>query len=217
MKYIPAFLDVSWHRTTFILPLFGLCTLLATTDTLTLAISTAAIVLLCSICSILLFSSLQRLIGYRSNTAVLLTCAATLITTIEMLMHAYYYELYKGLGLFLPLTITLPLLLTRHELQLNTAPLHRTLLRAVKMGLGYGLAAIVLGAGRELVSHGSLFSDAQQLWGDWAKPLELNFFNPEMGFMLAELAPGSFIALGIGVALYNWLQLKWHTRKAAKP
>lgn len=217
MKYIPAFLDVSWHRTTFILPLFGLCTLLATTDTLALAISTAAIVLLCSISSTMLFSSLQRIVGYHSNTTLYLTCAATLIATIEMLMHAYYYNIYIRLGLFLPLTVTLPLLLARHELQLNTAPLHRNLIRAVKMGLGYSLAAIVLGAGRELVSHGSLFSDAQQLWGAWAKTIELNLFNPEMGFTLAELAPGSFIALGIGVAVYNWLQLKWHTRKAVKP
>ncbi len=217
MKYIPAFLDVSWHRTTFILPLFGLCTLLATTDTLALAISTALIVFLCSICSTMLFSSLQRIVGYHSSTAVFLTCAATLIAAIEMLMHAYCYDIYKRLGLFLPLTVTLPLLLARSELQLNTMPLHLNLLRAVKMGFGYSLAAIVLGAGRELVSHGSLFSDAQQLWGVWAETIELNFFNPEMGFTLAELAPGSFIALGIGVAIYNWLQLKWHTHKAAKP
>jgi electron transport complex protein RnfE len=216
MKYIPAFLDVSWHRTTFILPLFGLCTLLGTTDTLALAISTALIVLLCATLSTVLLSTFSRISGYSINHLIWLICAGSLIATIEMLTHAWYYNLYKELGLFLPLIVLLPLLLARHELQLNTYPLHHSLIQAIKMGLGYGLAAVVLGAGRELVSHGSLFYDAGSLWGEWASALKLTVFNPDMGFTLAELAPGSFIALGIGIAMYNWLQLKWHTRKSAK-
>ena len=216
MKYIPAFLDVSWHRTTFILPLFGLCTLLGTTDTLALAISTALIILLCAMLSTALLHASTRTFGYAINYLIWLGCAGTLIAALEMLLHAWYYNLYKALGLFLPMIVTLPLLLARKEIQPNTHQLHHNLARAFKMGLGYSLAAVVLGSGRELVSHGSLFSDASSLWGNWASSIKLTVFNPDMGFTLAELAPGSFIALGIGIAIYNWLQLKWHTRKTAK-
>ena len=133
-----------------------------------------------------------------------------------MLLHAWYYNLYKALGIFLPMIVNLPILLARKEIHPNTNRLHHNLARAFKMGLGYSLAAVVLGSGRELVSHGSLFSDASSLWGNWASSIKLTVFNPDMGFTLAELAPGSFIALGIGIAIYNWLQLKWHSRKTEK-
>jgi len=216
MKYIPAFLDVSWHRTTFILPLFGLCTLLGTTDTLALALSTALIILLCAMLSTALLHALTRTFGHASNYLIWLGCAGTLIAALEMLLHAWCYNLYKALGLFLPMIVTLPILFARKEIQPNTHQLHHNLVRAFKMGLGYLLAAVVLGSGRELVSHGSLFSDASSLWGNWASSIKLTIFNPDMGFTLAELAPGSFIALGIGIAIYNWLQLKWHTRKTSK-
>lgn len=36
-----------------------------------------------------------------------------------------------------------------------------------------------------------------------------------MGFMLAILAPGAFIALGLGIALYNFLQVQRRTRVKA--
>lgn len=105
------------------------------------------------------------------------------------------------------------LTLARHKMHAQQNSLRLTLKRALLMSAGYALAALVLGAGRELVGHGSLFADAGNVLGNWAKPLQLQLFRADMGFLLAVLAPGAFVGLGLGVALYNWLWLQLKSTK----
>ena len=55
------------------------------------------------------------------------------------------------------------------------------------------------------------------MWfGSWAHVLDTQLFRADMGFLLAVLAPGAFVGLGLGVALYNWLSLQWRARKHAQ-
>ena len=211
-------LDVSWQQPTFLLPLFGLAVLLASTESLALGISVAAIITLTALLASLLMLASIFLQSRPLSGAHWLLCSSTLIATIEMLIHAWGYEIYRKLGLFLPMVILIPLLLGRKELQHDHHSVSSSLIRALRMSGGYALAAIVLGAGREFVGHGSLFFEAGQLWGSWATPLEVHFFQPEMGFTLASLVPGALVGLGLGIALYNWLQLKgYFHRKATQP
>ncbi|MGD9842866.1 MAG: Rnf-Nqr domain containing protein [Steroidobacteraceae bacterium] len=201
-------LDVTWQNPTFLLPLFSACVLLASTDSLTLAISTAVVMLAVTVTSSILIVLLTRVTKEPPTVIAWLLCASTLTALLELLVHAWFYTLYQQLGLFLPMIITSVLLLARHEMQQYYTSLQLAMTRALLMSFGYALAAVVLGAGRELVGHGSLFNEASNLWGDWAKPLEIQLFHADMGFLLATLAPGAFIALGLGVALYNWLLLQ---------
>jgi electron transport complex protein RnfE len=126
------------------------------------------------------------------------------------LLHSFFFELYRQLGLFLPMAAVGCLLLARREMQLQQPTLYDCIRRALLMSAGYALAAVVLGAGRELVGHGSLFADAGTLLGQWAIPLATQLFRADMGFLMAVLAPGAFIGLGLGVALYNWIWLRAH-------
>lgn len=211
----PPSMDVSWQHPTFLLPLFGLCTLLAATESLTLGLSVALIVLLVTLLTHLLMVTLIGIGNRAPTTSIWLISTSTLTALIEILLHAWNYSLYKKLGLFLPMIAVIPLLLGRKELQHHYASLNVCLIQTLRFSAGYAIAAIVLGAGRELVGHGSLFTDATQLWGPWAAPLEQQFFPATMGFMLAILAPGAFIALGLGIALYNFLQVQRRTRVKA--
>lgn len=200
-------LGITWQQPTFLLPLFCLCSLLGSTQSLATAIGlTAVVILLTLVCNLLVFT-LSKWLPATTSTALWLMCAATLIALTQMLLHAGFYELYRQLGLFLPMAAISCLLLARHEMQRQQHTLYDCLRRALLMSGGYALAAVVLGAGRELVGHGSLFADAGVLLGQWAAPLEMQLFRADMGFMMAVLAPGAFIGLGLGVALYNWLWL----------
>lgn len=201
-------LGITWQQPTFLLPLFCLCSLLGSTNSLAAAVGLAAAVTLVTLCCNLLFYLLSRLLPQLTSAALWLLCGATLIALLQLLLHAWFYELYRQLGLFLPMSVISCLLLARHEMQAQQHSLRDSVQRGLLMSAGYALAAVVLGAGRELVGHGSLFADAGTLLGSWAKPFELQLFRADMGFLLAVLAPGAFIALGLGVALYNWLWLQ---------
>lgn len=198
-------LGITWQQPTFLLPLFCLCSLLGSTQLLALAIGMALAVMLATLVGNLLIFLLNRFMPSATSPALWLVCAATTITLIELLLHTTYYELYRQLGLFLPMAVISCLLLARVEMQARQPTLAASLRRALLMSAGYGLAAAVLGAGRELVGHGSLFADAASLLGPWAAPLYVQFFPVDMGFLMAILAPGAFVGLGLGVALYNWL------------
>jgi electron transport complex protein RnfE len=73
----------------------------------------------------------------------------------------------------------------------------------VKLGVQIALLLLLLGIARELVGRGSIFHDAGNQFGDWARGLQL--FRADMGFLLAMLPPGAFISLGLLLALRNWL------------
>jgi Na+-translocating ferredoxin:NAD+ oxidoreductase subunit E len=206
-------LGITWQQPTFLLPLFCLCSLLGSTDSLAAALGMAVLVVLTTITSTLLVLLLSRLLPAASSTALWLACAATVIALCELLLHATFYELYRKLGLFLPLSIISCLLLARAEMRALQTSVTTSLRRALHMSAGYALAAMVLGASRELVGHGSLFANATALLGDWAAPLQMQVFRADMGFLLAVLAPGAFVGLGLSVALYNWLSLQWRTAK----
>jgi electron transport complex protein RnfE len=201
-------LGITWQQPTFLLPLFCLGLLLGSTDSLAAALGMAVLVTLATIGGTLLVYLCARWMPNAVSTALWLLSAATLIALCELLVHATLYELYRKLGLFLPLSIITCLLPARVEMLSLQTSLATSLRRATLMSAGYGLAAIVLGAGRELVGHGSLFADAATLLGRWAAPLQIQLFRADMGFLLAVLAPGAFVGLGLGVALYNWLWLQ---------
>jgi electron transport complex protein RnfE len=208
-------LGITWQKPTFMLPLFCLCSLLGSTDSLAAALGMALLVMLTTTTVTLLLSLTSRLLPDASSTAIWLVGAATITALCELLLHATFYELYRKLGLFLPLSIVSCLLLARTEMRVLQGSLLASLRRALQMSAGYGLAALVLGAGRELVGHGSLFDNAAALLGAWAAPLQVQLFRADMGFLLAVLAPGAFVGLGLGVALYNWLSLQWRAHRAA--
>lgn len=198
-------LGITWQQPIFLLPLFCLCSLLGSSNSLGAAVGLAVIVTLATVSCNLLVYLLSRLMPQATSAALWLLCSATLIALLELLVHASFYALYRQLGLFLPMSIISCLLLARIEMQAQQHSWRDSVQRALLMSAGYALAAVVLGAGRELVGHASLFADAGTLLGSWAKPFELQIFRADMGFLLAVLAPGAFVGLGLGVALYNWL------------
>jgi electron transport complex protein RnfE len=59
-----------------------------------------------------------------------------------------------------------------------------------------------------LVGHGSLFHGAAVSFGPQLQELEWTAFDFDMGFLLAMLPPGAFIALGLLLALRN----AWQSR-----
>lgn len=125
---------------------------------------------------------------------------AVVVTLVDMLMNAWLHELYKVLGLFIPLIVTNCAILGRAESFASRQAAVPALLDGAAMGLGFTLALVLLGAAREIAASGTLFANAALLLGDGFSFLEQTLIADYRGFLLMALPPGGFIMLGFLLA-----------------
>jgi electron transport complex protein RnfE len=139
---------------------------------------------------------------------------AALVTVIDMLTEAVFYDLHGQLGIFVPLIVVNTGLLAHAENVASRRSVAFTFLSALATGLGFLLALIALGAFREIVGHGTLLSGIDLLAGERSRSLTIEL--PVGGMLVAILPPGAFFAMGLLLALRNRLS-KAAPQDAAPP
>ena len=113
-------------------------------------------------------------------------------------MNAYLPTVYETLGLFIPLIVVNCIVLGRAE---AFAAKNNFLLSAVDglgNGLGFAFVLTLLGAIRELLGTGMIFS--------------VPIYPEQYGMLAFVLAPGAFVALGLLIAIVN--KIKSRTQNA---
>jgi electron transport complex protein RnfE len=118
------------------------------------------------------------------------------------------HELYKVLGLFIPLIVSNCLPLARLEAFAAKEPVLPSLADGVFMGLGFTLALTAIGAVREISGNGTLFADASLLLGPAFKFMEMRILPADTGVLMMILPPGGFLATGLLVAGKRLLDLR---------
>jgi electron transport complex protein RnfE len=183
--------------------LLGLCPLLAVTGTavngLGLGLATLVVLLLSNV----IVSAARGWIAPEIRIPVFVLVIATLVTCVDRITQAWFAELAATLGIFIPLIVTNCMILGRAEAFASRRPAREAALDGLAQGAGFAAVLIVLGAGRELVGHGTLMADAHLLLGDWARVLEIRLAPGQGGLLLAILPPGAFIGLGLMLAARN--------------
>ena len=71
------------------------------------------------------------------------------------------------------------------------------------MGLGFTIILVLLGSMREILGKGTLFSQADLMFGNGADWITLTVFDNYSGFLLAILPPGAFFGLAFIIAIKN--------------
>jgi electron transport complex protein RnfE len=128
---------------------------------------------------------------------------ATTVTVVELVMHAWASELYRVLGLFIPLIVTNCAVMGRAEAFAARQPPLRALLDGIAVGLGFLWVLLAIGAIRELLGQGTLFAGAGRFFGAWAAPLEITLLEGYRGFLPALLPLGAFLVLAFLIAGKN--------------
>ena len=126
---------------------------------------------------------------------------ASFVTTIDLIMSAWFYELHKILGIFIPLIVTNCAILGRAEAYASRVRIDRAALDGLMMGLGFTLVLVVLGGMREAIGQGTLFSHANLMFGEAARDWTITLLENYRGWLLAILPPGAFIGLGLLIAV----------------
>jgi electron transport complex protein RnfE len=141
---------------------------------------------------------------------------ACTVTAIELAMSAYFHGLYLVLGIFIPLIVTNCAIIGRAEAFASKNSLLRSSVDGLSMGIGFTLVLVVLGGMRELIGYGTLFSQAQLMFGEAAQQLTLTISEGYRGLLLAALPPGAFIALGLLIALKNVIDKRLEERTLSR-
>lgn len=170
----------------------GMCPTLATTTSAINGMSMGLATLFVLVCSNVVISLLKNLIPDKVRIPAFIVVIATFVTMVQLLMQAYLPALYANLGLFIPLIVVNCIVLGRAEAFAAKNPVGLSALDGLGMGLGFTLSLTVIGAIRELLGTGAVFS--------------LPVFPENYGALIFVLAPGAFIALAYVMALVNKLK-----------
>jgi electron transport complex protein RnfE len=141
---------------------------------------------------------------------------AAFVSCIELFMHAFTYQLYQILGIFIPLIVTNCALLGRAEAFASKNNTAAAAFDGLMIGVGFTLVLVLLGAMRELLGNGTLFANMHLLFGDIAKDWTLSIPNYKK-FLFFILPPSAFLCLGLIIAGKNIIdeQLKNRSKQTS--
>ena len=208
--------DGLWKNNPGFVQLLGLCPLLAVSNSFVNALGLGLATVFVLVTSNLIIATIRNWVQPQVRIPVFVMVIAATVTAIELIMQAELYELYKVLGIFIPLITTNCIIMGRAEAfaAKNTVP--KAVADGLAQGLGFALALLLLGTMREILGQGTLLSNAHLLFGEAARGMTITVFSDYPGFLLAVLPPGAFLGLGLLIALKNDIDRRLKARSDAK-
>ena len=184
--------------------LLGTCPTLATTSSAFngMGMGIAATVVL--ICSNIVISLLARVIPDKVRIPCYIVVIAGFVTLVQFIVQAFAEPLYNSLGVFLPLIVVNCIILGRAEMFASKNGVLDSALDGAGMGLGFTLSLTVIGAVREIIGSGTIFSGFFLGGDELAEKLTISLpFISEHPMMIVALAPGGFFIYACAIAVVN--------------
>ncbi len=195
-RYLAIVRDGLWSNNVVLAQTLALCPTVAVTSSasngLGMGLATAAVLVI----SGAVISLVRNIVTQEVRIPVFVLLIAGIVTLVDMAMNAWLHELYKVLGLFIPLIVTNCAILGRAESFASRQPVLASALDGLMTGAGFTLALVILGAVREVIGSGTLFAHASLLLGPHFSFMEMELIPHYRGFLLMVLPPGGFLALG---------------------
>ena len=184
--------------------LLGTCPTLATTSSAFngMGMGIAATVVL--ICSNIVISLLARVIPDKVRIPCYIVVIAGFVTLVQFIVQAFAEPLYNSLGVFLPLIVVNCIILGRAEMFASKNGVLDSALDGAGMGLGFTLSLTAIGAVREIIGSGTIFSGFFLGGDELAEKLTISLpFISEHPMMIVALAPGGFFIYACAIAVVN--------------
>ena len=173
----------------------GTCPSLAVTTAAINGIGMGFAATMVLICSNIVISLLRNIIPDKVRIPAYITIIAGFVSVVQMLVKAFLPDIDKALGIYLPLIVVNCIILARAEMFASKNSVLPSVLDGLGMGIGFTAVLTLMGAIRELLGAGTIFS----------LPITANFISPMIVFLLP---PGGFFVFGMLVALSNALAKK---------
>jgi len=197
-----------WKNNVALVQLLWLCPLLAVTSTTINGIGLGLATLITLVLSNSLVSMIRNVVRTEVRLPVFVLIIASIVTIIELIMQAWFYDLYLVLGIFIPLIVTNCSIIGRAEGFASRNPLGASALDGFMMGLGFLIVLAVLGMLREVIGSGTILAHADLMFGPAASALQITVFDEYGGFLVAVLPPGAFFGLALLIVAKNLIETR---------
>ncbi len=186
MKALAEFYKGLFKENPILVLALGLCPTLAVSTSLKNALGMGVAATFVLISSNVLISMIKGFIPSRVRIPSYIVVIATFVTIVELLMEAYLPDLYKQLGIFVPLIVVNCIILGRAEAFASRNGVVASFLDGLGMGLGFTLTLSAIGLVREVLGAGKV----------WGYPISPHF----VPVLMFALPPGALIVLGLFMA-----------------
>lgn len=132
----------------------GMCSTLAISTSLNNALGMGICVIVVLILSNAIISLIRKITPDEIRIPVYIVVIATLVSIVELVIHAYVPALYDALGAFLSLIVVNCIILGRAEAFAKYNPVLPSIVDGLGMGLGYTFALVLISCIREFLSTG---------------------------------------------------------------
>ncbi len=173
--------------------LLGMCPTLAVSTSAVNAVGMGLSAMIVLILSNIVISLLRRLIPDKLRIPGYIVVIATFVTMTDLALHAFFPDIHKALGIFIPLIVVNCIILGRAEAFAGKNPVLLSAVDGVAMGLGFTSGLLILGTVREILGNGT-----------WFNLPVLGASFPQVIVMI--LPAGGFITLGLTIAAANWIE-----------
>jgi len=200
--------DGLWDNNGVFSMLLGMCPTMAMTTSATNGLGMGLATAVVMAASSMLVATFRNYITQEVRIPVYILIVAAMVTLVDLSMNAWMHELYKVLGLFIPLIVSNCLPLARLEAFAAKEPVLPSLMDGTFMGIGFTIALTAIGAVREVFGSGTLFADASLLLGPAFKFMELRLMPADMGILMMILPPGGFLVTGLLVVVKRIIDVR---------
>jgi len=182
--------------------MIGLCSALAVTTNVNNGVGMGLAMTFVLLFSEIIISAFRKVIPSSARMPIFIIVIAAFTTIIDLVMKAYFPELSKSMGVFIPLIVVNCIIMGRVEAFSYKQKVLDCIADSFGMGLGYTWVLVGIAAFRELLGNGTLA-------GVQIMP---EAFQPILFFILP---PGGFLVFALFISLNIWLKGKM-ARAAAK-
>ena len=176
----------------------SLCPAIAVTSTLKNGFLMGVAVLSVQVMVNVTIAAMKNFIHPRIRLPIFMMVISGWVTITDMSMAAFAQEAYKQMGLYIQLIVAFASILAGAEMFASKNSIVKSFFDGIGRGAGFLVALVIISGCRELLGKGTLLGIT--LLGG-AKPL-----------LIMVLPAGGFLTVGLLMALFNWIDVRYLKR-----
>jgi electron transport complex protein RnfE len=201
MKYFKIFANGLVKENPLLVLMIGLCSSLAVTSSVNNGIGMGLSMTFVLLMSELVIGIFRKLIPESIRIPVFIIVIAAFTTVIDYVLKAYFPDLSKAMGVFIPLIVVNCIIMGRVEGYASKQPVGNVIFDSLGMGMGYTWVLTGISLVREILGNGSIL-------GFQVLP---DSYTPILFFILP---PGGFFVFALFISLNLFLKAKSSGKEA---
>ena len=192
-----------WKENPVFIAVLGLCPTMAVTNTLINGLIMAGATAFVLVGSSFLISLIRNIVPKQVRISVFIVVIATFVTVVDYGLAAYVPDQYPELAAFIQLIVVNCIILGRAEAFASKNSVGYSVLDALGMSGGFGIALCMIGAIREVLGSGTLLGVS--LFGDGFEP-----------WVIMVMPPGGFLTFGVLLTTFAWWKERGEKKRQAR-